>query len=135
MQCPRDQSELTIRDTEGHVGFLCPTCKGAWLPSKYLQSIEYMRVFSYAEFLSSFSKLAVGNGLMSCPSGCGHLHQVKSNDIALDWCPKCQGAWFDRGAITELLARFQLRETGVGQTVAEQSALAVLGGILGALLP
>jgi Zn-finger nucleic acid-binding protein len=133
MRCPREQSELAVRETEGHVGFLCPTCKGAWLPRKYLRSIEYMRVFSHAQFVADISEVANrGVQNLPCPSGCGHLLHARLHGATLEWCDVCQGAWLDRGEITDLLARYQLRENvpGVGQIVVEQTALSALASIL-----
>jgi Zn-finger nucleic acid-binding protein len=134
MHCPRDQSELTVRDTEGHIGFLCSKCKGAWLPSKYVQSIEYMRVFSYREFIDQLAKSASLLSAMRCPSGCGKLSEVTLRQMTLYRCNTCQGMWFDHGEIRRLLAQFELRERSMGEAVAEQAGWSVLAGILGGLL-
>jgi Zn-finger nucleic acid-binding protein len=133
MRCPNDQSELTVRDTEGHIGFLCPTCKGAWLPANYVQSIAYMRDFSYADFAVQLSKSTTGSSQLGCPSGCGLLDKVNHCEVTLHWCRTCQGVWFDRGEIARLLAKFQLREKGAAEVVAEQVGWSILGALIGSL--
>lgn len=135
MKCPRDSSELTVRDTEGHIGFLCATCEGAWLPSKYVRSIEHMRRFSYAEFATTLALAPGGEGQLRCPAGCGKLRQVDGPSTTLSWCPSCQGVWFDRGEISQLLANHELREKPYPQVVAEQTAWSVLISIVIGFIP
>jgi ribosomal protein L37AE/L43A len=40
-----------------------------------------------------------------CPK-CGHeLEEFLSEGIALDKCPKCEGVWFDKGELEQLISR------------------------------
>ena len=135
MRCPRDQSELTVRTAEGHVGFVCSTCSGAWLPSKYVQSIEHVWEFSYADFTESVARNVVGPGKLRCPAHCGLLEEVHLSGGIFSWCRRCQGIWFDQGEIARLLSDFKQRESGFGKLVAEQTLWSLLVGILGGLFP
>ena len=131
MRCPSDHSDLTVRDTEGHIGFLCPSCNGAWLPSKYVKSIEYSRDFSFSDFIATMSQISSRSGNLQCPSGCGCLSQVNHPDASLNWCPQCQGFWFDRGEIARLLSKHKLRERGAAEVLSEQAAWSILGALVG----
>ena len=135
MKCPRDHSDLVIRDTEGHIGYFCGTCHGAWLPSKYQQSIEYMRHFSHAEFVAKLAPHLGTPGQLACPSGCGVLTPVVSPRFTLSWCPSCHGAWFEQGEIAHLLNQHGLREKPYPQVAAEQTAWGLLVGPVAGILP
>ena len=135
MHCPRDSADLTVRDTEGHIGFLCPACHGAWLPAKYVQSIEYMRRFTYSDFVALLAQNAGAPGKLGCPSGCEQLRQVDGPHFSLCWCPTCHGVWFDRGEIARLLEQHELREKPYPQVVAEQTAWSILVGIVAGFIP
>ena len=136
LRCPRDASELTVRDTEGHIGFLCPNCKGAWLPSKYVKSIEFTRDFSFQQFTAHVSKAAAASSELSCPSGCGKLMRTSELEATLHRCNTCAGIWFDSGEIQKLLSKFEERypNQSVGSFVAQeltiQGAIALLIGML-----
>ena len=133
MKCPRDQALLSLRSTEGHSGYRCPSCRGGWLPAKYVQSIEYSGDFKY----SAFSE-AVAGGVshvtdLACPAGCGQLRATRFADISLFWCPSCQGNWFELGAVGELLGKYACRDSSLGKVVAADVGLSVLFSILSAL--
>ena len=136
LRCPRDQAELTVRDTEGHIGFVCPTCKGAWLPAKYVKSIEYTRVFSFQQFSEHVSTAAPSASELCCPSGCGKLILTSELGATLHRCNSCSGVWFDSGEIQKLLSNFDERcpNQNVGSFVAReltiQGAIALLIGLL-----
>lgn len=130
MRCPRDNSELTVRETEGHIGFLCSSCGGAWLPSKYVQSIEHTRIFCYADFTAALARHSTGTATIPCPSRCEMLHEVRAPDATLEWCPRCRGVWFDRGEVARLVGQHRLREQSAGQTLAEHTIWSVLVDVI-----
>jgi Zn-finger nucleic acid-binding protein len=105
MRCPHDQTNLSIRDTEGHIGFVCLTCRGAWLPEKYLQSIQYTHTFSYADFMRAVEKSTTAPTESKCPSGCGTLKKTSWLGASINRCEECHGVWFDRGEVQALLAQ------------------------------
>jgi Zn-finger nucleic acid-binding protein len=134
MHCPRDHSPLSLRSVEGHSGYRCSQCLGAWLPLKYIKSIEFSRHFSYPAFVASLTEGRRQNAPLSCPVGCGELNEVLFSNISLHSCPACQGMWFNYGAVSELLSRHQSRnEVGVGAAIAAESGAWGIVGLLSAL--
>jgi Zn-finger nucleic acid-binding protein len=51
---------------------------------------------------------------MYCPRCSADLVVVEYDDIELDWCPSCEGLWFDRGEME--LAATRMGPTGLGLT-------------------
>lgn len=122
MRCPHDKSELVVRDTEGHIGFRCHTCQGAWLPPRYVQSIQYTRMFSYPAFVHELAAGPASPTNLPCPAGCGTLVMTAALEVPVLWCRSCQGAWFEPGTVRALLARMPPVESGLpsGGTAAAQ---------------
>ena len=112
MLCPHDKSALALHDTEGHIGFRCPSCAGVWLPPKYVESIGRLRTFSYAAFVALLKRESNGAADLVCPSGCGHLEKSRHLELALAlaWCPICLGVWFEQGQLGRLLAQLPRSE-------------------------
>ena len=105
MQCPADRKNLELGTPEGHVGYLCKSCSGVWLPRKYIESIRLLRDdFVPADFYEQLAAGAV-KGERQCPGQCGTLHSSNLYGLELDWCRDCDGLWFDGGELTRLLAR------------------------------
>jgi Zn-finger nucleic acid-binding protein len=105
--CPHDLNPLSVREAEGHVGFLCETCQGAWLPRSYLQSIEHGRHFSHERLFQMLGDQRTAASFLQCPSHCGSMQISRIKGIALDWCPECRGIWFDQGEIAMLLSHYR----------------------------
>jgi len=122
VRCPHDNSALVVRDTEGHIGFRCSVCQGAWLPSRYVQSIQYTHTFSYSAFARSLTEGPTTPTNLACPGGCGTLVVGTALDVPVLWCRSCQGAWFEPGVVRALLARMPPVESGLpsGAAVAAQ---------------
>lgn len=41
---------------------------------------------------------------MFCPRGCGvDLSRANRQGVEIDYCPKCQGVWLDRGELEKLI--------------------------------
>lgn len=107
--CPHDSSELGIREAEGHIGYLCKSCRGLWLPPKYIQSLEHLRKFSPEAFYQRLAAQPKFRSTIKCPGGCGELHTKSIKGIDLDYCPACHGIWFDRGEAEVLLAHYPIK--------------------------
>lgn len=110
LPCPHGEHDLSIRDVEGHVGYACGECRGAWLPRSYLQSIGLEHHFSVERFESLLLAQATSPADLSCPKHCGALQRSQIKGIDLDWCPTCHGVWFDHGEIAKLLAQYRSRQ-------------------------
>jgi Zn-finger nucleic acid-binding protein len=132
MRCPYEQAVLELRSVEGHSGYRCVACRGAWLPWKYIQSIEHSRIFSVENFESSLLPRSPSLGLM-CPHACGPLCDVHHDDIQLGSCPVCSGVWFPQGALAALLEKYKRRDEGIGTVVAADVGISALFAMLGLL--
>jgi Zn-finger nucleic acid-binding protein len=110
LHCPHGGHGLSIRDIEGHVGYFCSECRGAWLPRNYLQSIGLERHFSVERFESLLAEQPLLPTELQCPKHCGDLKCCHIKGVDLDWCPVCRGVWFDRGEIAKLLAQYSGRK-------------------------
>ena len=105
MNCPYDSSLLEIRDIEGHMGYRCPKCRGKWLPRAYVQAIQHDRLFSYDEFATALAAAPTRETTLNCPTGCGRLVDVVDFAPSFSWCRSCQGIWFDKGELGQLIRR------------------------------
>lgn len=109
LPCPHDTRPLTIQEAEGHIGHLCETCNGLWLPRQYIESLAHLRNFSAKPFYAAITEQPKFRSSIACPSGCGILQRKSVKGIDLDFCPACQGIWFDRGEVEALLKDHPLR--------------------------
>ncbi len=133
MHCPHDQTILSIRDTEGHIGYICSECHGAWLPEKYLQSIQHTHAFFYPYFARAVSESPAIPTELKCPSGCGELAKTTWHEASINLCNKCHGIWFDCGEVRALLARMPRISSaplGTAGSVAADIGANTLVGIL-----
>ena len=135
MHCPRDHATLALRSIEGHSGYRCANCYGAWLPAKFVQSMEYSGEFKYAAFSAAAAGGVSHTTKLACPAGCGQLYATRYAEVTFSWCSGCQGCWFDFGAISELLRKFARSDGNLGKTIAADAALSTLLGVLSALFP
>ena len=55
MKCPEDGQPLKANEAEAHTGYGCASCKGAWLPKSYVQSIKFTKEFDPKDFFSALS--------------------------------------------------------------------------------
>jgi len=133
MHCPCDNADLVLRSVEGHSGYRCPACRGAWLPSKYIHSIAYSHHFSTQAFESSIRKSSSASDLM-CPHGCRSLRNARHEEVPLSYCPSCAGVWFEQGAVSALLAKHRRKAEGVAKAVAADAGISFLAALLSSFL-
>jgi Zn-finger nucleic acid-binding protein len=97
-----------LKSAEGHVGFVCKRCYGIWLPTKYLESLNYNQAFNLSNFksiLSSNKTIKIEN--KACPSCGTSMTTSIADDIEIDWCDKCGGVWFDKFELASLYSSIQ----------------------------
>jgi Zn-finger nucleic acid-binding protein len=114
LPCPHDARPLTIQEAEGHIGHLCENCSGLWLPRQYIESLAHLRNFSTKPFYAAITEQPKFRSTIDCPGGCGTLQRKSVKDIDLDFCPACQGIWFDRGEVEALLKDYPHTASGTG---------------------
>lgn len=128
LKCPHDAGTLTIRQAEGHIGYVCESCKGVWLPKRYLETIKYSHEYSAEYFLASLRAQQSIRTNLRCPQDCGSLESSESHQIRLESCGACNGVWFDRSELSLLLEQFNKyrASSGYGETAAAEGAALVL---------
>jgi Zn-finger nucleic acid-binding protein len=126
MHCPIDAAQLELRSVEGHSGYRCVSCRGAWLPAKYLESIKYSRRISTSAVALA---LDVGSSetKFACPHRCGGLRDSNSLGVPVKYCPSCRGIWFPKGELASFLSKHEPLSQGAGTSIgAELGANALL---------
>ncbi len=104
MQCPNCNLSLALGEAEWHIGYTCEQCAGMWLPPKYLDSLKHVHAFDAEQFKRVLTRSKIGSKpIRSCPSCNALLVKSQTGNIELDWCEKCQGVWFDRKELTQLV--------------------------------
>ena len=99
MKCSTDNQELIDTRTEDKHGWLCPECKGAWLPTEFVNSFGDIQPFFVGDFYEELAINTTGNSERMCPQGHGTLDCAHYGKVELDWCPECEGVWFDNGEL------------------------------------
>jgi Zn-finger nucleic acid-binding protein len=122
LPCPRDARPLTIQEAEGHIGHLCETCSGLWLPRQYIESLAHLRNFSARPFYAAILEQPKFGSTIGCPTGCGMLQRKSVKGIDLDFCPGCHGIWFDRGEVEALLKDYPHTANGGGSGAGDAAA-------------
>jgi len=132
LPCPHDARPLTIHEAEGHIGHMCESCGGVWLPRQYVESLAHLRDFSAQPFFAALVEQPKFRSSIACPAGCGGLQRKSVKGIDLDFCPACHGIWFDRGEVAGLLRNYPPR-TAEGGASAGETALDVADFVLSVL--
>ena len=132
MRCPLDAAELELRSVEGHSGYRCVSCSGAWLPSKFVRSIEFSRRFSVAAFEAILTENS-STSEIKCPHQCGDLRSSSKDAFSLNYCPSCNGVWFPKGQLASLLSRHERLDTAGRDMTLEVIGGSALGALLGLL--
>jgi len=115
MKCPQDQSKLIIKESEGHIGYLCEACASMWLPLTYIEAIKHWRTwFSDAEFARKLNEATRRLTASECPAKCGRLSAAFFDSIEVDWCQRCHGVWFDKGELRKALEVNRPKSQGSG---------------------
>jgi Zn-finger nucleic acid-binding protein len=89
----------------------CPKCHGMWLTKDELRKFKNKVGIGQLHWLNSevdeLEKTAAVPGKRVCPKkDGGKLASVVfgKSSVVLDWCPKCQGVWLDRGEFDKVMA-------------------------------
>lgn len=109
MQCPHHPEQLEFRAVENHRGHVCPSCQGIWLSSANLSRIGDQVDFDHRAWLQGFGRPVLTPCHLRCPFDQRLLVPVTSGGLQLDWCPACQGVWFDRGELCRMMNALSAR--------------------------
>jgi len=112
LKCPIDGVVLRADKAEDHTGYGCASCKGAWLPKSYIDSIQYAKEFKPQTFFNELVSKTNGSTHSKCPSNCGVLNTI--TDVkGISYCASCSGVWFDKGALKEMLKRYSNKNSAL----------------------
>ena len=102
LRCPRDHAPTERVATEGHAAWRCTQCEGLWLPGMEVDALARERQVDVASLRAKLAQGRTGDAGFACPGG-HPLVVTEYRTLELDWCPTCQGLWFDRGELRRLL--------------------------------
>lgn len=135
MQCPRDGETLVSETYEGDVVVdRCPSCRGIWLDSGELKTIQETIEHDYSEQLNQINVVARAYEMarqkslpdIRCPKCQGELNPKEyayCSQILIDRCADCGGVWLDAGELAALEQFFeQAAAEEKEQLAAEQRA-------------
>ena len=133
MKCPEDRVEMrAARPDEGHGGYVCPSCAGAWLLEANIADLELGRPFDATAFHAALQRRLRGTSTWPCPRDGTLLARSEVNGLELDWCPTCRGVWFQMEELGHTLDRH--RRYGDGEKFAAYAAADTVVTVLLAML-
>ena len=110
MNCPRCKTSLivdTIRDVKYSVEIdKCESCGGIWFDKGELTRLASIIEPTLLEIRNIPNK-EIQLKALGCPS-CGDMQLMKKAEhprdskVIIDYCPKCQGIWLDKGELTAI---------------------------------
>ena len=103
MKCPIDGDILKADKAEEHTGYGCISCKGSWLPKKYIDSIQYTKEFEPQVFFNTLTGAVNETTRSMCPVNCGELNSI-TEFKGVSYCPSCLGVWFESNALKSMLS-------------------------------
>jgi len=118
VNCPRDQSELTIETHRGIDVDRCPQCRGGWLDEDELAKLE-STVESTDEQRSGMIEYAQRESELACPK-CGDrmtAFNYRAYNLELDVCDNKHGFWLDEGEAVRVREVVEERVQGLQRAV------------------
>lgn len=104
LRCPRDNSQMVIREAEGHFGHVCAECKGAWLAGSLVGTLQFSASYPADLFLKELKAGRYQRSLQACPEGCDYLVRTRTSVASMDTCNRCSGVWFSREELIATLS-------------------------------
>ena len=121
LECPRCWVELKKEEVEvlgpNVIIDVCPTCEGIWFDHNELKKVLGDR--KLADYLTKHIGTQSKSKLV-CPR-CGGLMDLEyAEDIEIDVCLVCHGAWLDAGELERLKEKSEAGYTGDKAKKAEE---------------
>ncbi len=98
--CPRHSVELRSRTGGESKIEECPDCSGIWVAGASIDGL-----LGSGQMLQLRSLCSVLESDLTCPLGCGSLHEGKVGPVTIDLCQECGGLWLDPGELESLRQR------------------------------
>jgi len=105
MICPRCNTGLETRESDGITTSTCPACNGNWIGATALSTLfardrEAPRI---EEALEAILDLDFHDSRRLCPRCSGRrLKAIMVDGIELDYCIACKGLYFDQGELEQV---------------------------------
>jgi Zn-finger nucleic acid-binding protein len=101
MQCPKCQTEMTVKKYKGVEIDRCPKCLGIFLDKGELQKIEDQQMGAIIDICAYSQKKEEMDAVGATCHRCGQqMMALKgAGDVTFDWCDKCEGIFLDKGEL------------------------------------
>ena len=135
MDCPRCKEKLERINASGIETTRCLYCNGVWVPGESLKQLLRMepKAPSIGSLLGARSDETQEASDIACPE-CNDttLTKIVSFGVELDYCPSCNGVYFDEGELKSVLPTVHKQpfEPGIGTYLASESVFLVIASAL-----
>ncbi len=109
MNCPRCQTELQTRSTDGVEIDECPSCRGIWFDADELRRVkdEADPDLNWMDFelWKHEDRFHVAEKSTDCPKCEVPLVAIDYGEtgVVVDFCTQCRGAWLDAGELEKII--------------------------------
>ena len=111
--CPKCTEKMSPSIYKIHDYFECIYCNGTWIQGEEL--IEHLRNaiigISACEFREVAAAADKSRTKYQCPHCAGHsLEEIRVFETPIEYCPSCEGVFFDPEEINAVLPRFKVSD-------------------------
>jgi Zn-finger nucleic acid-binding protein len=109
MNCPLCKNAMVVLELQQVEVDHCMTCGGIWLDGGELELL-LRGTHQARQFIGSFHReQGVEEKICPCPICLKKMHKIHagsgSEPVIIDSCPKGHGLWFNKGELSEVLAK------------------------------
>ena len=109
MNCPVCKNPMIVLELDRVETDYCTDCGGIWLDAGELELL-FGDAHQAKQLVSSFHRESgVKEKIRPCPICLKKMHKIHAGSerepVIIDRCPKGHGLWFDRGELSEVLAK------------------------------
>ncbi len=103
MNCSKDNTELTIKNREGIVGYCCDTSYGIFLTETQIEGFTLKFKTEVLEHI--FENSHIINSCFNCSVCQSKLEMTVVEGVQIHMCDKCHGVWFEKNSVYCLIER------------------------------
>lgn len=109
MKCPRCQTELQTRPTDGVEIDECPSCQGIWFDNDELRRVkdETDNDLNWMDFelWKHEDRFRIAAKPIDCPKCEVAMVAIDYDEtgVEIDFCTKCRGVWLDAGEFEKII--------------------------------
>lgn len=132
MKCPRDNSALTLEQSEEVVGKVCILCKGIFLEGKGVAAFKYNHETTVLEQI--YKAVSQIESTVQCPCCKSSMKLVSLDGVEIDVCNNCKGIWFDKSEISKIINKHSQRNTSGENALTTSILLDALVNLVAAII-